>query len=111
MPTDFLSIASMFCLPAYSPIPSAPEEGFFSATRMMNFDGIEHLIEHTPTEALENLLQNAHNLTHIPLAPENPLQQDPRHRIYCLTRTFHPRALCPGPMCHPSLMSHPGSVH
>ena len=77
VPPDFLSNASMFCPPSYSPIPSAPEEGFFSATRMMNSDGIEHLIEHTPTEALEQLLQNAHNLTQIPLPPENPLQQDP----------------------------------
>ena len=73
VPPDFLSNASMFCPPSYLPIPSAPEEGFFSATRMMNSDGIEHLIEHTPTEALEHLLQNAHNLTQIPLPPENPL--------------------------------------
>ena len=88
-----------------------PRKGFFSATRMMNSDGIEHLIEHTPIEALENLLQNAHNLTQIPLPPENLLQQDPRHRIYCLTRTCHPRTMCPGPMCHPSSMSHPGIFH
>ena len=101
---DFLNNASMFCPPACSPIPSAPEEGFFSATRMSNSDGIEHLIEHTPTEALGNLLQNAHNLTQIRLPPF-------RHRIYCLTRTCHPRAMCPGPMCHPSSMNHPGNVH
>ena len=33
------------------------------------------MIEHT--EALENLLPNAHNLTQIPLPPENLLQQGP----------------------------------
>ena len=101
----------MYCPPACSPIPSAPEEGFFSATRMMNSDGIEHLIEHTPTEALENLLQNAHNLTQIPLLPETLVQQGPRHGIYCLTRRCHPRAMSTVPMCHPSSMSYPGSVH
>ena len=59
----------------------------------MNSDGIEHLIEHTPTEALEHLLQNAHNLTHIPLPPENPLQQDQKGKkivVFRATREFLP---------------------
>ena len=44
---------------------------------MLNNDGIEHLIqaENTPTEALENLLQNAHNLT-FNAPPQNPVQRD-----------------------------------
>ena len=80
VPPDLLNNALLYCQPACSPIPSAHEEGLFSATRMMNSDGIEHLIEHTPTEPLENLLRNAHNLTQIPLPPQNFLQQAPPSR-------------------------------
>ena len=107
VPPDFLSNASMFCPPAYSPIPSAPEEGFFSATRMMNSDGIEHLIEHTPTEALEHLLQNAHNLTHIPLPPENPLQQDPPSQNSLPHQNLPPQSNVPGTNVSPQLNEPP----
>ena len=105
---DFLSNASMFCPPSYLPIPTAPEEGFFSATRMMNSDGIEHLIEHTPTEALENILQNAHNLTYIPLPPENPLQQDPPSQNLLPRQNLPPHSNEPGTNVSPQLNEPPG---
>ena len=63
---------------------------------MMYSDGIEHLIEHTPTEALEHLLQNAHNLTQIPLLPENPLQQDPPSQNSLPHQNLTPQSNVPG---------------
>ena len=108
VPPDFLSNASMFCPPSYSPIPSAPEEGFFSATRMMNSDGIEHLSEHTPTDALEHLLQNAYNLTQIPLPPENPLRQDTPSQNSLPHQNLPPQSNVPGTNVPPQLNEPPG---